>query len=423
MASPCNTSSSREDDALAGQAARRLGAAGRGALARGDNTAAVRLLERATKLPSQAAGGRLEFCPDLVLALVESARFDDARSYIDELATVDDERLRVYGTVLDPVVAHMSGTGSIEAGRPALAEGVEAFRRFGDERGLALARTMQGHDEWTACRATAAAERYRAAIAHAETAGLSSLVDEAIGNLCAIALFGPTPVDVAEAEIRTLLEHARGVGAQAAADRSLGRLAAIRGDFEAGRDLVQRGRDRLADAGYVLHYAASSMASAFVEEQAGDYESAVRIQRDGLEQLSELGEYAYASTVAADLANSLLRLGRDDEAEAALVIARELCPPGDIGTLLLSDLAEAHLHLRRGRLSDAERAADRALERAADTDFWEYLGASWEARALVLRALGRGTEATAALESAVRTYREKGARVVEERASALLAEL
>jgi tetratricopeptide (TPR) repeat protein len=271
--------------------------------------------------------------------------------------------------------------------------------------------------------AAAAAERYRAALAHAETAGLPSLVDEAIGNLCTTELFGPTLVDVAEAEIRTLLERAKGVGAQAAASRSLGRLASIRGDFEEGRKLVSQGREQLADAGFLLHHAASSMAAAFVEEQAGDYESAAQIQRDGLDQLTKLGEHAYASTVAADLAHSLVRLGRDDEAETALVTARELCPPGEIGTFVLSDLVETQLHLRRGRLNDAERAADRTLERAAATDFWEYLGASHEARALVLEALGRRPEATAALDAAVRIYREKGASVAEERATALLAEL
>jgi tetratricopeptide (TPR) repeat protein len=413
----------REDDALAGQGARRLAAAGRGAMARGDNSAAVRLFERATELPSRASQGRLEFVPDLVLALMESARFDDGRGYIDELLATNDERLSLYGTVLDPMVAHMSGTGSLESGRAALARAVETFGLLGDERGLALARTVQGHDEWTACRAAAGAERYRAAIAHAEKAGLASLVDEALGNLCAIALFGPTHVDAAEAEIRALVTRARGVGAQATALRALGRLAAIRGDVDEGRKLVEQGREQLFEGGFVLHHAASAMASAFVEEQAGDYERAARIQREGLDHLTELGEYAYASTVAADLANCLLRLGRDDEAEAALVTARELCPPGDIGTLLLSDLAETQLQLRQGRLEDAKRAADRVFERARETDFWEYAGASWETRALVLAELGRGTEATAAFESAIRAYRDKGARIAEDRARALLAEL
>jgi ATP/maltotriose-dependent transcriptional regulator MalT len=213
------------------------------------------------------------------------------------------------------------------------------------------------------------------------------------------------------------------VGAQATALRALGRLAAIRGDLDEGRKLVEQGREQLFDAGFVLHHAASAMASAFVEEQAGDDERAASIQRAGLDQLTELGEHAYASTVAAELANSLVRLGRDDEAEAALLTARQLCPPGDIGTIVISDLAEAQLHLRRGRLADAERVADRALEVAAATDFWGYHGTGNEVRALVLSAAGRSAEATEALETAVRLYREKGASVAEERARALLAEL
>ena len=413
----------REDDALAAQAARRLGAAGRGALGRGDNSAAERLLERATTLPSQASPGRLEFVMDLVLALMESARFDDCRVWIDELATAEDERLNTYATVLDPMVAHMSGKGSLESGRDALARSVETFGRLDDERGLALARTVQGHVEWTACRAAAAAERYRAAIRHAERAGLASLVNEALGNLCAIALFGPTPVDAAEAEIRELMKGTSGVGAKATALRALGRLAAIRGDVDEGRKLVEQGRAQLFDAGFVLHYAASAMAGAYVEEQAGDYERAASIQRAGLEELTELGEHAYASTVAADLANCLLTLGREDEAEAALLTARELCPPGDVGTIVNSDLAEARLHLRRGRLEDAERLVDRSLEVAATTDFWEYRGAGHEVRALILGAAGRRAEATEAIETAVQAYRDKGASVAEGRARALLAEL
>jgi class 3 adenylate cyclase/tetratricopeptide (TPR) repeat protein len=413
----------REDDALSPQAARRLGAAGRGALGRGDNSAAVRLLERATTLPSQASPGRLEFVMDLVLALVESARFEDARVWIDELATAEDERLSTYATVLEPMVAHMSGTGSLESGRDALARSVETFGRLEDERGLALARTVQGHVEWTACRAAAAAERYRAAIRHAERAGLASLVNEALGNLCGIALFGPMPVDAAEAEIRALVKRTRSVGTQATALRALGRLAAIRGDVEEGRKLVEQGRTQLFDAGFVLHHAASAMAGAYVEEQAGDYERAASIQRAGLEELTELGEHAYASTVAADLANCLLTLGREDEAEAALLTARELCPPGDIGTIVNADLAEARLHLRHGRLQDAERVVDRSLEVAATTDFWEYRGAGHEVRALILGAAGRRAEATEALETAVQAYRDKGASVAEGRARALLAEL
>ena len=214
----------REDDALAGRAARRLGVAGRERFGRGDNSAAERLLERATKLPSQAAEGRLEFVQDLVLALIESARFDDALAYIDELA---DGRRRasahLRGVCSTRWCPHMAAPARSSPVAPRSPSRVETFRRLGDERGLALARTIQGHVEWTACRAAAAAERYRAAITHAESAGLVSLVNEALGNLCAIALFGPTPVDAAEAEIRALQkrdERRRSAGHRASRARS-----------------------------------------------------------------------------------------------------------------------------------------------------------------------------------------------------------
>jgi tetratricopeptide (TPR) repeat protein len=147
------------------------------------------------------------------------------------------------------------------------------------------------------------------------------------------------------------------------------------------------------------------------------------LQRIGLTELTGLGEHAYASTVAADLAHCLLRLGRDDEAEAAMLRARELCPPGDIGTIMISGFVEAQLHLRRGRLEDAERVSDRMLQVAATTDFWEYRGVAHEVHALVLNALGRRPEATRALETAARVYGDKGATVAEGRARALLAEL
>ena len=51
----------REDDAFAGHAARRLGAAGRGALGRGDNSAAVEATRTRHDAPLPASSGRLDF--------------------------------------------------------------------------------------------------------------------------------------------------------------------------------------------------------------------------------------------------------------------------------------------------------------------------------------------------------------------------
>jgi class 3 adenylate cyclase/tetratricopeptide (TPR) repeat protein len=408
---------------LAQRAGERLGAAGRSATARGDNAAAARLLERALTLLEAGDSRRLELIPDLTFALMDLGRFADARSHVDELAAADGEGWRAYASTLRPRLDTLDGTGSYEAAREGVSAAEEAFQRLGDERGLALALLMQGDDEWTRCRASAAGDKYRMAIPHAEVAGQMSLVEDAISTLCAVGTFGPTHVDDAEQEIRVLLARATGVGAETAAYRALGRLAAMRGDFDEARDLIRRGREPLLDAGLVLWHAATCLGVAFVEQHAGDYEAAVRIHRDGFARLAELDEHAFASTMAANLALALLQLGREDEAEPWLRTARELAPAGDIATLLTADIGEGRLHVRRGRLENAERLVRRALEQAQATDFWEYRGGANEALAEVLEARGHSDEARAALTAALAVYEAKGAVVAAERTRGLLAKL
>jgi ATP/maltotriose-dependent transcriptional regulator MalT len=260
-------------------------------------------------------------------------------------------------------------------------------------------------------------------IPHAEQAGELPLVYEAIGNLCSIGAFGPANVAVAEEEIRALLDRARSISSETTAYRALGRLAAIRGGFEEARELSRRGREPLLDAGLVLFYAATCLSAAFVEEQAGDLEAAARFHREGFAQLAELGEHAFASTVAATLARTLLRLDRDDEVERWLATARDLCPAGDIATFAIADSVEGLFHLRRGRLEEAERLVRRGLEHAETTDFWEMRGNAREALAQVLSAKDHGENARATVKAALEIYEAKGAAVPARRAEALLAEL
>ncbi len=408
---------------LADRAGGRLGAAGQSARARGDNAAAARLLERALTLLEADDSRRLELLPDLTFALIDLGRFADARSQIDELAAADGEGWRAYASTLRPRLDALDGTGSYEAGREGVSAAEKTFERLGDERGLALALIMQGDDEWTSCRASAAADKYRIAIPHAELAGQRALVDDAISTLCAIGTFGPTYVDDAEKEIRVLLSRATGVAAESAAYRALARLAAMRGDVHEARELIRRGRELLLDAGLVLWHAATCLGAAFVEEYAGDDEAAARIQRDGFEQLAELDEHAFASTVAANLALALLQLGREDEVEPWLRTARELSPAGDIATLVNADIAEGRLLVRQGRLEDGERLVRRGLEQAETTDFWEFHGRAKEALAELLAVTGRSEEARAALRDALAVYEGKGATVAAQRARSLIAEL
>jgi tetratricopeptide (TPR) repeat protein len=410
------------DGGLAERAGSRLGAAGRSARARGDNIAAVRLLHRAATLLDQG-DAQLELIPDLTLALIDLGRLPDAQPCVEELATAASERWRAYAWALGARLDALSGAGSYEAARPHLAAAVDVFERLGDERGLALALLMQGDDEWTNARTLAAAEKYWAAMPHAELAGDAALVDDAISTLCAIVAFGPTHVEDAEREARMLLERSTGIVAETAAYRTLGRLAAIRGDYEEARELIRRGREPLRDAGLELWHAASSLPAAFVEAHAGDYEAVVRIYEDGFARLDELGEHAFASTIAADLGMALLQLGREDEAEGWFRRARELGPSGDIATVTTADIGEGLLHARRGDLDEAERLVRSGLAHAESTDFWEFQTRANEVLAEVLHLRGRDDEARAALTAALAAYDAKGAGVAAERVRALLGEL
>ena len=258
---------------------------------------------------------------------------------------------------------------------------------------------------------------------HARRAQRPALAAEALTHLCATVSFGPTHVDEAEAELRSLAAQATGSGVQAAVDRALGRLTATRGDFDAARELFRSGREPLLEAGLVITHAATCLGIGFVEEHAGEHDEAIRVLREGYDRLTELGEHAYASTVAADLAYNSLALGHDVEAGRWVATARELCPPGDVATLATADLVDGLLSVRKGRHDDAERLVRRGLEQAEKTDFWEMRGMAYEAWAKVLAARGRGEEAGVALTKALSEYEGKGAGVAAAGVRGLLAEL
>ncbi len=408
---------------LARRASERLGSAGVAASTRGDNYATVSLLDRAARLLPPSDPGRIELAADLALALVDVGRIADAKAYVDELAAAGGERLHAYSATLAPVMAHMGGTGGLEDYRPQLDGAVNTFRRLGDERGLALGLLVQGHDEWTRCQAAAAGEKYRAVVPHAERAERPSLVHTAMTYLFATIAFSPTHVDAAEAELRALVDQVDGIILRAALDRAFARVAATRGDFDAARELARRGREPLLDAGLVVVHAATCMGAAYIEEHAGDNAEAVRILTEGYERLVEVGEHAYASTVAADLADNELALGHETAAERWVATARELCPPGDIATIVTADFVDGLLHARRGRVEDAERLAGRAVARAETTDFWGLRGSAHEALGRVLAIAGRADAARTAFESAREIYVAKGAPTDARRARALLAEL
>jgi class 3 adenylate cyclase/tetratricopeptide (TPR) repeat protein len=413
----------REEPVLAVRAALRLAAAGTAATGRGDDRAGAALLERAATLLPPGSPDRLPTLPRLAFTLIELARFDEARTYIDELAASEDERWQAYAATIEPGLASLTGGGSFEAGGPAFERAQQTFARLGDDHGYAIAVEGQANLEWLACRAAAAGARLREALPYAIRAGDAALTDGLRELLILTYSHGPMPVEQAEAEVGVLLGESRGWLVEATALRALGRLAAMRGDFETARKLVRDGREPLAEAGLRLAWGRSAQPEAMVEELAGDLEAAVSVAREGFETLEEIGERAFASTNAAIIATGLCALHRDDEAAEWTARGRELGPEDDIATLSMTAAVDGILLARRGEYEQGEALARRAVADAEPTDFWSQRGGAYEALAEVLATAGKTAEAETALEHALAVYEQKGVVPYVARVRRLIAEL
>jgi tetratricopeptide (TPR) repeat protein len=361
--------------------------------------------------------------PQLAWTLTEAGRFEEAHGFIEELTETRDARWNAYAAVVRPFHDALSGSGSVDAGRPGFAAARKTFEELGDDVGLGRALFMEGGAEWSACRAESSIELLRAALASAARAGDAALLQDILSYLISAYSHGPMRVSEAEREIRAIVEASPGLLVEATAHRALGRFAAMRGDFETARELARRGRDPLAEAGSLVLHAATSQVTAFIEALAGDHETAVRLLRDGSEALDALGEHAFASTNAVFIAWHLCGLRRDDEAEQWLARARELSPEADISTLATADCVEAVLRARRGEHEEAERVARGAVAVTETIDFWDQRARAHETLAWVLAEAGRGNEAREAVRAAIAVYEEKGSVVSAEQARALLAEL
>jgi hypothetical protein len=108
--------------------------------------------------------------------------------------------------------------------------------------GLARAYSVLGSLHWTNCRARDAGVAFREALSHALAAGDPLLAEGAREMLVTLNSHGPTPRAEAVAEVERVRSEARGLIVESSRTARSGRLAAMRGDFDEARLLVERGR-------------------------------------------------------------------------------------------------------------------------------------------------------------------------------------
>jgi class 3 adenylate cyclase/tetratricopeptide (TPR) repeat protein len=407
---------------LAAAVRHRLGDAGLRAHRRGDDVAAIGLLERAlASVPSSELDLPLEIA--LAESLSESGRkeqaiaratalADRARSAGDEVGELSARILRAeFRLMFEP----SGDTAELDR---ILASAMPTVQAAGDDlplylvyHALAMVALMRG-------RMDELASMMELALPHATVIGSPIHL---LGWIADARMSGTSSVE----ELLAWLDRqpARMVAspylvkARAHAMARLGRFDDARAFLARTRsDLEERGaRSKL---GILL-----GIDAAQVELLAGDPAAAARCGELADRLLDELGEHAYRSTVNAFLAQSCYGLGRLDEADAAVDRVLELGASEDATNEILWRQVRAKVLARRGALVDAERLAREAVEVAERTDMIESEADARVDLAEVLVLVGRTDDAADALARAMRLYERKGNLVMTGRTRDRLTEL
>ncbi len=402
------------DLVLAERAGDRLAKAGGRALLRGDEKAAVSLLERALGLTREI---RLDVHVDVALADALSRREPQRAAAIADAAA---ERARAAGVDTAEALARVVAANiRAQADPTAGLDEVEALARAAippleqaeDHAGLAYA--------WYTLGVTVANFRSRfeehayaseRALYHARLAGQTR---SDLFHLDAALAFGPMPADQAiEA-----LDAARGESRHPHVLLARSYLLALLGRFDEAWTVAREQAERLHE----LRGEGHESWLAWIARLEGDEERAAHFFRIFCDSLEEYGQSAPLSTFASELARSLCALGRYDEAEPFAHRGRELANEQDLWSQALWRLALARIHSSRGEHVEAERLAREAVAILEPTDTLSEQGDGLFDLAHVLAAAGRTEEARAALEQALDRYERKKNLVMAERVREKLA--
>ena len=401
-------------DELAMRAGTHLAAAGRRAFARGDVSAASKLLERAASLLQARPEARAEAL--LQLGAVAGERGDAARAnaVLTEAETLaesaGDERLRmrveiersVLRLVLDPEI---EARQMLELARRA----TPVFEASGDELGLSAAWVLVANAYWLRSRYDERMEEVlETARGYAQRAGDRRTMSWILGMMCRVALVGPLPVDQGIRRcLRIRRQHRGDPTLQPVVDSMLAVLEAMRGRSARARQHYQRSHVTLDELGLTVQLASFRMYAGWAELLAGDTAVAERQLRMGYEALERMGGQAYLSTTAAFLARAVLAQGRYDEAERLTQVCEGVTSDDDRVTQAMWRGTRARLLAIRGD-AGAEPLARESVELSLQTDCLNMQADALLDLAETLRLLQRRDESMDVLADAIRLYESKG---------------
>jgi class 3 adenylate cyclase/tetratricopeptide (TPR) repeat protein len=410
-----------EARALATEASARLESAGMRAFDRPDMGAAANLLRRAETLLQPDDPGRVAILTTLAHALFDIGRIDEARDTVAEA----EARATIVG---DPVAIERAtvarwqlverGVERYEQMRAEAGRAIEVFEAAGEERELVRAWNLLTSVEWAQGQGGPQLDAVEQALEHARGGTARYEEHEALLDLTAALVRGPTPVSegIARAE-RTIEAYSGSREVDALMSHGLAHLRARLGEFDAARVAMDRYRSFYRDTGLTLSYLRSAEVAFDIAMLAGEAEHACEAVEEAWRSTAELGDsWPY---LAAFLGQGRYAVGRYAEAREAAAFAAER---GDAieGSLGLGVLAK--LAARSGDAPTALETVAEAVARVDRTDFLFDRGTVYTDRGETLRLLGREDEALSAFDEAIRLFDQKGDRVSSERVHRLRAE-
>jgi DNA-binding SARP family transcriptional activator len=399
-------------DRLATAAGERLGRAGVRAWRRADVPATTNLLGRAVDLLPVDNPERRELLCELAVAVRNTGDFERVEEILEEAVraavAADDRRVELRARVelaSARLFANLeTGSDAAELARAA----IEELEPLADDRALGRAWLLLGHAQGTFHGDnTAMADAATKALVHYRRSGWSP--SSCMGALASALYYGSLPVQDAIGRCHVLLgEHADDRASEVNIMLWLSGLEGMRGNFSEARSLVDRCEEIYEQLGQVTGFPHSEAVRGGIELLAGRPDAAETAYRASCEAWVRYEDWAQVASRAGELADVLYVLGRYDEAEDSVGLARKHSEPEDRDAEATWRGVEARLAARRGAFDLADRLAAEALAIVEQTDALNHRAKLHLDHAEVLRLGGRDVQAVDAVTRAIRLYELKG---------------
>jgi DNA-binding SARP family transcriptional activator/tetratricopeptide (TPR) repeat protein len=395
---------------LALRAGRRLGVAGRRALARGDTPAAINLAARAASLLPRDDPLRVHVVPGVRTVQGHGDHLEWAEAVLSDAITTGDVRLQTHARVQQALLRLFTQSDvPVDEFVAVATDAIEVFEGLGDELGLARAWRLLQQARYLGRQGAKSADAAEQALVYARSADDLVEEEEILAWLGIALSMGSTPAAEATRRFESHLSNLRGSRTvEALLLACLATLEAMQGRFGEARELIDRAMPVVDELGYQSQLGAVTVHSGVVELLAGNPASAERTLRPALGQLELVGETSNYSSIVAVLARAVYDQGRYGEAEELTERSERAAHLNDVHAQITWRHVRAKTFARRGQLEDAEKLAEEAISYAEDSDFLNPYGDALLDHAEVLDLAGRPQDGIPAIQHAIRLFEQKG---------------